>query len=607
MKRPKFILVAAAAVVVMATSLLYFKTRRSGHAENPGSLSEQRDLSKVRCEALSYNYSEKIYAYDPQMKQDVDLPEIRFEIHVQDMKTKDGIAALYLLKNEYLSYYALVGYDSFGRIKSINLPEKLDYGTFRLFIATLTNFQHPGFKQEHLRAAVQASPLLETNNDGVMQVTWEQKGSRFSRKGERFVTLFDLGRGLKIQNSELELSFDRDSDFPSAISYEEALSYELAKDIAYDGRRSVSVIFDRVLEPIATCDEINQNQFMASMRLVPYALDWRDQVSTIMSHSNVDVDKELKQVEDQIARTRSSMDPSLDKTFALLMYYFRGHPEAIARLSEKLKAQGSGEFANFLIDLLGSIGNKEAQAVLLPYLTESRDEQLQRRAIFAHMQIKEPELENVSTLRDVYLDKNASEPVKQAAVLTMASCAEKLPDSDSKPYLDLLKAESATQDPKQLHVILAALGNYGKDEAIDALVPFVGAMEEQVSIQAISALAGINSRRAADTLLGNALTPQSRSLERQAAVQSLQKSAYQLQNDESFFKDLWQGYRSIRGLPENDDLGRAFLNLLLQRGYNPNNLSAPEVKGHLIKALGGSAGLKPYEKDLLENGGVSTP
>jgi HEAT repeat protein len=159
------------------------------------------------------------------------------------------------------------------------------------------------------------------------------------------------------------------------------------------------------------------------------------------------------------------------------------------------------------------------------------------------MHIQAPEFGNVTALRDIYQDRNHPQDTRDAALLTMASCAEKLSDDESRPYLDLLKAESRTEEPHQLKLVLAALGNYGKDEAIDALIPFVGAMEEDVSILALEALAGINSRRAVDTLLGNVLSPQSRMAERQSALQSIQKSAYQVQNDDSYFNDLLAGYR----------------------------------------------------------------
>ena len=147
--------------------------------------------------------------------------------------------------------------------------------------------------------------------------------------------------------------------------------------------------------------------------------------------------------------------------------------------------------------------------------------------------------------------------------------------------------------------MISSLGNYGQDEAIDILAPFIGQAPSELSIHAIANLAGISSARAVSTLIGVALAPGSKMDERITAVQSIQKSAYQIQEDASLSNELWVGYLAIRQSAGNADLARAMLNVMILRPYNPKKLSQHEYKDLLIQKLGGQQALLNFEKEVL--------
>jgi hypothetical protein len=85
------------------------------------------------------------------------------------------------------------------------------------------------------------------------------------------------------------LTFGEDSDFPLTIELEEAATWHFTQDVSYDGRRSLAIEFVENADPLIPCEETTQAALIARHKLVPYALNWREQIQDIVAQLNVDI------------------------------------------------------------------------------------------------------------------------------------------------------------------------------------------------------------------------------------------------------------------------------------------------------------------------------
>jgi HEAT repeat protein len=175
-----------------------------------------------------------------------------------------------------------------------------------------------------------------------------------------------------------------------------------------------------------------------------------------------------------------------------------------------------------IVDALASVGNTEAQRLILSLLrSHQNDTTLLIPLLYSLFDIKKPIPETIETLREFAFNCSKME-LNAPARLILGVMANRLkdssPDTSAEIVDELSKHLLSASSEEEISQLLLALGNAGSERALPLLIDFSRHQSGEIRSCALRAMRFIKSEKAEEVLLKALISDKEESVRRESAI-----------------------------------------------------------------------------------------